>query len=129
LPEQWTKLLTSSAITKEDYARNPQAVLDVLEFYTDIQRRENQERINPVDERELGRESTSNVRFQAGTGLGGHRTVTQASSSGPAANAKTGLSTPPLAKGNHEGLNGSQQAIDTSGHHTVCHMRLPWSAA
>ncbi|CED85378.1 ste20 [Phaffia rhodozyma] len=39
LPEQWTRLLTSSAITKEDYARNPQAVLDVLEFYTDIQKR------------------------------------------------------------------------------------------
>ncbi|KAG0143789.1 hypothetical protein CROQUDRAFT_660765 [Cronartium quercuum f. sp. fusiforme G11] len=41
LPEQWTRLLTSSAITKEDYAKNPQAVLDVLEFYTDIQKREN----------------------------------------------------------------------------------------
>ncbi|PWN87029.1 Pkinase-domain-containing protein [Acaromyces ingoldii] len=40
LPEQWTKLLTTSAITKEDYAKNPQAVLDVLEFYTDIQKRE-----------------------------------------------------------------------------------------
>lgn len=39
LPEQWTRLLTSSAITKEDYARNPQAVLDVLEFYTENQRR------------------------------------------------------------------------------------------
>ncbi|KAL7412124.1 kinase-like domain-containing protein [Mrakia frigida] len=39
LPEQWTRLLTSSAITKEDYAKNPQAVLDVLEFYTDIQKR------------------------------------------------------------------------------------------
>ncbi|KAI9626067.1 hypothetical protein KEM48_010576 [Puccinia striiformis f. sp. tritici PST-130] len=42
LPEQWTRLLTSSAITKEDYAKNPQAVLDVLEFYTDIQKRENE---------------------------------------------------------------------------------------
>lgn len=41
LPEQWTRLLTSSAITKEDYAKNPQAVLDVLEFYTDIQKRGN----------------------------------------------------------------------------------------
>ncbi|WFD44559.1 non-specific serine/threonine protein kinase [Malassezia psittaci] len=38
LPEQWTRLLTKSAITKEDYAKNPQAVLDVLEFYTDIQK-------------------------------------------------------------------------------------------
>jgi len=40
LPDQWTRLLTTSAITKEDYAKNPQAVLDVLEFYTDIQKRE-----------------------------------------------------------------------------------------
>ncbi|CAG8439813.1 7373_t:CDS:10 [Ambispora gerdemannii] len=43
LPEQWTKLLTASAITKEDYAKNPQAVLDVLEFYTENQKREREE--------------------------------------------------------------------------------------
>jgi len=43
LPEQWHKLLTNSAITQEDYAKNPQAVLDVLEFYTDHQRREVEE--------------------------------------------------------------------------------------
>ncbi|ORX90623.1 Pkinase-domain-containing protein [Basidiobolus meristosporus CBS 931.73] len=35
LPEQWAKLLSSSAITKEDYTNNPQAVLQALEFYTD----------------------------------------------------------------------------------------------
>ncbi|EIW68693.1 hypothetical protein TREMEDRAFT_71885 [Tremella mesenterica DSM 1558] len=34
LPPQWAKLLTSSAITKEEAARHPEAVLDVLEFYT-----------------------------------------------------------------------------------------------
>lgn len=32
--------MTNSAITQEDYAKNPQAVLDVLEFYTDRQKRE-----------------------------------------------------------------------------------------
>lgn len=37
LPEQWNRLLHSSAITKEDYAKDPQAVVDVLEFYTDAQ--------------------------------------------------------------------------------------------
>ncbi|KAF9447646.1 Pkinase-domain-containing protein [Macrolepiota fuliginosa MF-IS2] len=58
LPEQWHKLLTNSAITQEDYAKNPQAVLDVLEFYTDHQKRE-------MDE--LG----APARFNAGTGLGG----------------------------------------------------------
>ena len=35
--EQWSKLLTKSAITREDYAKDPQAV---LEFYTDRQKRE-----------------------------------------------------------------------------------------
>ena len=40
MPEQWSKLLTKSAITREDYAKDPQAVLDVLEFYTDHQKRE-----------------------------------------------------------------------------------------
>ncbi|KAI1318399.1 Protein kinase [Mortierella claussenii] len=43
LPETWTKLLTGSAITKEDYANNPQAVLEVLEFYTDETKRNEEE--------------------------------------------------------------------------------------
>jgi hypothetical protein len=49
MPEQWSKLLTQSAITREDYQRNPQAVLDVLEFYTDHQKREMEEMgLSPV---------------------------------------------------------------------------------
>ena len=43
MPEQWSKLLSKSAITLEDYQRNPQAVLEVLEFYTDHQKREMEE--------------------------------------------------------------------------------------
>lgn len=39
LPPEWEKLLTTSALTKEDQARNPQAVIEVLEFYTNIQKR------------------------------------------------------------------------------------------
>ncbi|KAK3060194.1 hypothetical protein LTS18_009102, partial [Coniosporium uncinatum] len=35
LPQEWEKLLTASAITKDDYARNPQAVVEVLQFYTE----------------------------------------------------------------------------------------------
>jgi tRNA A-37 threonylcarbamoyl transferase component Bud32 len=34
LPESWSKLLSASAITHEDYAKNPQAVIEVLEFYS-----------------------------------------------------------------------------------------------
>ncbi|OMJ24771.1 Serine/threonine-protein kinase CLA4 [Smittium culicis] len=33
LPDQWNKLLQTSNITKQDYAQNPQAVLEALEFY------------------------------------------------------------------------------------------------
>ncbi|KAF8891037.1 Pkinase-domain-containing protein [Infundibulicybe gibba] len=58
MPEQWSKLLTKSAITREDYAKDPQAVLDVLEFYTDHQKREMEDMGAPA-------------RFNAGTGLGG----------------------------------------------------------
>ena len=36
-------MLTGSAITKEDYANNPQAVLEVLEFYTDQTKRNEEE--------------------------------------------------------------------------------------
>ncbi|KAI0920347.1 hypothetical protein AcW1_002116 [Taiwanofungus camphoratus] len=43
LPDAWSKLLTKSAITREDYQKDPQAVLDVLEFYTDHQKREMEE--------------------------------------------------------------------------------------
>ncbi|KAL1917535.1 uncharacterized protein VTP21DRAFT_3928 [Calcarisporiella thermophila] len=40
LPDSWAQLLKSSHITQEDYAKNPQAVLDVLEFYIDQQRKD-----------------------------------------------------------------------------------------
>lgn len=39
LPMEWERLLTASAITKEDYQKNPQAVIEVLEFYSDITKR------------------------------------------------------------------------------------------
>ncbi|KAB5593759.1 P21 activated kinase [Ceratobasidium theobromae] len=77
LPEQWTKLLTSSAITREDYAKNPQAVLEVLEFYTDHQKRENEEMSGIPASRmapNMGSGDGHSVvppRFQAGTGLAG----------------------------------------------------------
>ena len=80
LPEQWTRLLTSSAITREDYAKNPQAVLDVLEFYTDHQKREYEEYgITPIvgsgstpspSSRAYDAPATEPIRF-GGTGLAG----------------------------------------------------------
>lgn len=35
LPPEWEKLLTNSAISKDDYQKNPAAVIEVLNFYTD----------------------------------------------------------------------------------------------
>lgn len=35
LPDQWNTLLKHSKITEEDAAKNPQAVLDVLQFFTE----------------------------------------------------------------------------------------------
>ncbi|ORY76134.1 Pkinase-domain-containing protein [Neocallimastix californiae] len=35
LPKEWKQLLDASSISKEEMTKNPQAVLDVLEFYTD----------------------------------------------------------------------------------------------
>ncbi|KAF4124193.1 hypothetical protein GMORB2_5909 [Geosmithia morbida] len=40
LPPEWSRLLNSSAITKEDYERNPQAVFEALDFYTDLTKRQ-----------------------------------------------------------------------------------------
>jgi tRNA A-37 threonylcarbamoyl transferase component Bud32 len=77
LPEQWTRLLTTSAITKEDYAKNPQAVLDVLEFYTDIQKRERDDfgLGTPTMNLQAGGNNARNApppaRFGAGTGYAG----------------------------------------------------------
>ncbi|KAE9407467.1 Pkinase-domain-containing protein [Gymnopus androsaceus JB14] len=65
MPEQWSKLLTKSAITREDYAKDPQAVLDVLEFYTDHQKKTMEEVSTPTSS------TASPARFNAGTGLGG----------------------------------------------------------
>jgi len=84
LPEQWTRLLTSSAITKEDYAKNPQAVLDVLEFYTDIQKRERDDygmgttgmgmtEVGSTLSSATGNKANPPARFGAGTGFAGRR--------------------------------------------------------
>ena len=39
LPPEWERLLNASAITKEDLVKHPEAVIEVLEFYSDITKR------------------------------------------------------------------------------------------
>ena len=40
LPKEWEQLLSSSTLTKEDYKKNPQVLLEVVGFYHDLKRRE-----------------------------------------------------------------------------------------
>ncbi|OAA36720.1 STE20 kinase [Beauveria brongniartii RCEF 3172] len=42
LPQEWVQLLSTSAITREDYARNPQAVIEAVDFYSDLQKQSEQ---------------------------------------------------------------------------------------
>jgi protein-serine/threonine kinase len=51
MPDQWSKLLTKSGITRDDYAKDPQAVLDMLEFYTDHQKCEIERETDTATER------------------------------------------------------------------------------
>ncbi|KAL9627655.1 MAG: hypothetical protein Q9204_006419 [Flavoplaca sp. TL-2023a] len=64
LPQEWAKLLTTSAITKDDYAKHPQAVIEVLQFYTEVTERNNRPQeypslmptppVNPKHDMQLG---------------------------------------------------------------------------
>jgi hypothetical protein len=73
LPPEWSKLLNSSAITKEDYERNPQAVFEVLEFYSDITKRhENPQQFTSLTPTPA---ATNNQNKQLGYGLGGGANV------------------------------------------------------
>ena len=47
LPTEWERLLKTSAITKEDYQKHPEAVIEVLEFYSDITKRKENPQMYP----------------------------------------------------------------------------------
>jgi hypothetical protein len=82
LPDSWTRLLSSSAITREDYQRNPQAVIEALGFYTEHQKQAFEEQgmtaapmslspsnVRPAYSPEVV--TTAPPRFGAGTGFAG----------------------------------------------------------
>jgi len=50
LPKEWKQLLDASSISKEEMSKNPQAVLDVLEFYTDQLSNQNNDVLKVPDE-------------------------------------------------------------------------------
>ncbi|XAO24779.1 hypothetical protein I312_103585 [Cryptococcus bacillisporus CA1280] len=76
LPPQWSKLLTSSAITEEEAARNPEAVLDVLQFYTQQQASDVLEGYQkfpvPIVSNQFLTTGAAATRFE-GVGLGGQQ--------------------------------------------------------
>ena len=47
LPTEWERLLKTSAITEDDYKKHPEAVIEVLEFYSDISRRKENPEMYP----------------------------------------------------------------------------------
>lgn len=69
LPVEWERLLKTSAITKEDYKKNPQAVIEVLEFYSDINKRNEQPETYP--QLMATPPVSSNQNMQLGHGGGG----------------------------------------------------------
>ncbi|KAI0776732.1 hypothetical protein BD413DRAFT_449780, partial [Trametes elegans] len=125
LPDAWSKLLTKSAITREDYAKDPQAVLEVLEFYTDHQKREMDElgyggrsggtsygsssTLSPYSE------SSSAPRFNAGTGLGGAGMSSKISPLNDRPSIKRQDSAP--AQYNGDNVNGTQAALARAAEH------------
>ncbi|KAF9007102.1 kinase-like domain-containing protein [Cyathus striatus] len=114
MPEAWSKLLTKSAITREDYAKDPQAVLEVLEFYTDHQKREMMEEMDM---------SGAPARFNAGTGLGGLAASKSSSSSdltGPRPMTKRQESSPPgLESSSNTAADLSRAAERVNGSHVA----------
>lgn len=71
LPPEWSKLLNSSAITKEDYERNPQAVFEVLEFYSDITKQsQNSSQYNNINSSPLSMKNQSKqTGYSGGTNI------------------------------------------------------------
>ncbi|KAJ3207868.1 Protein kinase [Entophlyctis luteolus] len=49
LPQDWRALLESSSLSKDEITKNPQAVLDVLEFYTENMKQVEQNTIYPAN--------------------------------------------------------------------------------
>lgn len=72
LPVEWERLLKGSALTKDDMAKNPQAVMEVLQFYSDklaprAQDPQNYPSLTPTPPVDSGREKQ--LGYAAGTSI------------------------------------------------------------
>ena len=70
LPTEWERLLTASAITKDDYKKHPEAVIEVLEFYSDITKRKDNSDIYPSMIPSAGASSGKSMQIGQGGGTG-----------------------------------------------------------
>ncbi|KAF5026642.1 hypothetical protein F66182_1268 [Fusarium sp. NRRL 66182] len=92
LPPEWSKLLNSSAITKEDYERNPQAVFEVLDFYTDLAKRAE----NPNQYASLTPTPPAQSQGNKQLGYGSGASVAPPRPAPPAASQRPGYSPSPV---------------------------------
>ncbi|MCJ1478693.1 Protein kinase [Lambiella insularis] len=67
LPQEWEKLLTASALTAADVKEHPQTVLEVLDFYSDQLKRQN----NPDELAPLMSAPSAHTQQNAQLGYGG----------------------------------------------------------
>lgn len=69
LPPEWQRLLNSSALTKDDMAKNPEAVVEALKFYHDtLQKRADDPRTYPSTTPTPSIESANNKQLAYGGG-------------------------------------------------------------
>ena len=71
LPTEWERLLKTSAITKEDYQKHPEAVIEVLEFYSDITKRKENPQMYPSLTPTPPVTTKQNMQLGHGGGAGG----------------------------------------------------------
>ncbi|KAL3964431.1 hypothetical protein ACCO45_001435 [Purpureocillium lilacinum] len=107
LPPEWSKLLNSSAITKEDYERNPQAVFEVLDFYTDLAKRaENPNQYSSLTPTPPATSQNKQLGYAAGSSIAPPRPAPPT----PAQRGPGYSTTPP-------GSSGASQRRPTVGEH------------
>ncbi|KKK13362.1 hypothetical protein AOCH_001813 [Aspergillus ochraceoroseus] len=108
LPPEWEKLLTASAITKEDYKKNPQAVIEVLEFYSDIKMREQ----NPQYYEGLGSPSSGQAKGYGNNSVGSSIAPPRPPPPAPAQRLDSGQSYSSRSVSSPQSKPGSERAAE-----------------
>ena len=126
LPTEWEKLLTASAITEEDYQKHPEAVIEVLEFYSDITKQNE----NPDAYPSLTPTPpmTTNLNKQLGHGGGGSASIAPPRPSPPSANGTQSNYTQPSQRFAQDVPSRSQNGTPVASHRNASGMDRPVDA-